>query len=80
MSNDEKQEHMATMGRVWLAWLIFFLFAEGYAIRKGGGTLSTFIRRYFQISDKAPLKYRAPRWVAWVVIIVLAIHFLVPSA
>ena len=80
MSNDEKQEHMRKMGRVWLAWLIFFLFAESYAIRKGGGTLSTFIRRYFQISDKAPLKYRAPRWVLWVVIIVLAIHFLVPSA
>jgi len=80
MNEDEKQSHMARMGKVWLAWLIFFLFAEGFAIKKGGGTLSTFIRRYFQISDKAPLKYRAPRWVAWVVIIVLAIHFLVPSA
>lgn len=78
MNEDEKQSHMARMGKVWLAWLIFFLFAEGFAIKKGGGMLSTFIRRYFQISDKAPLKYRAPRWVAWVVIIVLALHFLVP--
>jgi len=79
MDQDEKAEHMSRMGKIWAALWILMLGAEVYAIAREGGTLSTFIRRFFRISDKQPLKYQAPRWIAWVVIIVLALHFLVPS-
>lgn len=70
----EKQAHMSLMGKLWGFWIGVFLFFEIYAILKEGGTLSTFVRRFFQVSKKQPLKYRAPRWVLTVLIIWLAIH------
>lgn len=77
MDEQEKREHMRKMGRYWAAWILSFLGIELYAIAKGGGTLSTFIRRFFRISDKTPLRWSWPSWALYVLIVVLAIHFAV---
>lgn len=78
MNADEKQEHMKKMGRAWAAWILSFLGIELYAIAKGGGTLSTFIRRFFRVSDKTPLKWSWPAWVLYLILAVLVVHFAVP--
>ena len=78
MNEDEKREHMSRMSRIWAGLWLAMLGAELYAIAKGGGTLSTFIRRFFRVSDKTPLKWSWPAWVLYLILAVLVVHFAVP--
>lgn len=77
-SESDRQEHFRRMGKAWAAWILAFLGIELYAIAKGGGTLSTFIRRFFRVSDKTPLKWSWPAWVLYLILAVLVVHFAVP--
>lgn len=78
MNEQEKRDHMSRMGKLWALWISIFLAFEAYAIAKGGGTLSTFIRRFFRVSDKTPLKWSWPAWVLYLILAVLVVHFAVP--
>lgn len=79
MDENEKRAHMRLMGKLWAVWISIFVAFEAYAIKKGGGTLSTFIRRFFRVSDKTPLKWSWPSWVLYVLLVVLGLHFAVKS-
>jgi len=75
LTPEEKREVRAKMARVWLGWILSFLVIELYAIKIGEGTLSTFVRRFFRVSDKEPLKFSVRAYWLWIICIVLTIHF-----